>query len=228
VVKVRALIVTANQAIIPKVAALAEIDPSRLVSLYRENMRALVFVTLPITALLVSWAGGFAWLLTGEYRSQLVHLIEILAIAWGFNIFTGPAYFINMGTGHIRWNTLSHMLMGVLNVTLCWLLGIRFGLAGVAFAYAIALIVPSALLIVVFAKRNQMHWTKLFQWADFWLLCFSAIVAWCGQAASAKYGIVNSPIYYVELAMSVPLLGLALWFHPLGYIIRSHLLAKPK
>ena len=228
VLKVRALIVTANQAIVPKVAALAETDPTRLVTLYRENMRALVFVTLPITALLVVWAGGFSWLLTGEYRPQLVHLIEVFAVAWGLNIFAGPAYFINMGTGHIRWNTYSHMLMGVLNVALCWLMGARFGVVGVAFAYAIALAVPSTLLAVVFAQKNKMSWTQQFERADLWLLILSVIVGSFGQAILTKYGAEKTFVFYLVLLMPFPLLGSVLWFHPSGCAIRSHLLVKQK
>lgn len=226
VLKVRALIVTANQAIVPKVAALAEIDPSRLVSLYRENMRVLVFVTLPITALLVVWAGGFSWLLTGEYHLQLVHLIELFAVAWGFNIFTGPAYFINMGTGDIRWNTLSHMLMGVLNVALCWLLGIRFGLAGVAFSYAIALVVPSATLMIIFAKTNKIKWAHNYRGTDLILFFSFIVITSFGFIAYTEFDFWNPVVASLIFALPLVLLGTAMWIHPLGRSLRSALFAE--
>ena len=121
--KVRALIVSANQAIVPHVAALAEAEPARLTRLYRDNMRLLVFVTLPVFALLIAWAGGLSWLLVGAYQPEFVFLITLLAVAWSANIFAGPAHFTNLGTGHVGWNTLSHVLMGALNAGLGWLLG---------------------------------------------------------------------------------------------------------
>ena len=57
VIKGRALIVSANQAIVPKVAQLIEVMPQRLPTIYYENMQLIVLVTLPGCTLLFAWAG---------------------------------------------------------------------------------------------------------------------------------------------------------------------------
>lgn len=155
VMKVRALIVSANQAIVPHVAALAEAEPSRLGHLYRENMRLLVFVTVPTFALLIAWSGGFSWLLVGAYQPEFAFLLGLCAVAWAANIFAGPAYFINLGTGRVVWNTLVHVLMGALNAGLGWLLGRWYGADGVALGYAVALVSGSAMLIAVYGYHQR-------------------------------------------------------------------------
>ena len=224
--KVRALIVTANQAIVPKVTEIGTMDPSRIANLYRFNMSALVFVTLPITAILIVCSGGASWVLVGEYRLQLVHLIEIFAVAWGFNTFTGPAYFINMGTGQVRWNTISHVLMGILNVLLCWVLGARFAAEGVVFSYAIALVVPSALLIAVFSKGLGAHCAKQFQREDARLLGAAMLLALVGHGAVVSPADIGLTSTYLELAIPLILMGLALWSHPIGRMMRKSLVIR--
>ena len=66
VIKARALIVSANQAIVPKVAQLTEVLPQLLPIIYRENMQLIALVTLPACTLLFAWAGIASRLLLGR------------------------------------------------------------------------------------------------------------------------------------------------------------------
>lgn len=214
VLKVRALIVTANQAIVPRVAALAETDPARLARLYCENMRTLVFVTLPPTALILAWAGGFSWLLTGAYQANLVFLLWLFAAAWGFNTFAGPAYFINMGTGRVGWNTLAHVLMGTINVALGWWLGLRYGAPGVASAYAIALVTGSGLLIAAFQKLHGIRWNQYLTGEHLGLACSCVAVSALGLFAPLRPAAGEPVPLTIGLVLPLLLLGFAVWTHP--------------
>ncbi|NCC37591.1 MAG: lipopolysaccharide biosynthesis protein, partial [Chloroflexia bacterium] len=158
VLKARSVIVAANQAIVPYIATLSESDSRRVDRPYNENMRVLAFVTMPTFALLFAWAGLFSWLLTGADQPEFVFFLGVVSLAWVVNIFTGPAYFTNMGTGSVGWNTLSHLIMGVLNAGLGWLLGSAYGTQGVLYAYTIAMITASAVLIIVFQHQNRVSW----------------------------------------------------------------------
>lgn len=215
VLKIRALIVTANQAIVPHVAALVEAEPSRLPRLYRENLRLLVFVTLPAFALLIAWAGGFSWLLAGAYQPEFVLLLVLLALAWGGNIFTGPAYFTNMGSGKVGWNTLSHVIMGTLNAGLGWLLGSHYGAHGVAFAYAIALVTGSGVLIAVFQHRNGLGWRCGFAREHLGLATACAAVAAFGWIKPLQPSASGPAALAAGLLLPPLVLGLAAWFHPM-------------
>lgn len=213
--KARSVITMANQAIVPHVAVLTETNPARVDGLYRENMRVLVFVTLPAFALLFSWAGGASWLLTGAYHPEFVFMVGLLALGWGGNIFCGPAYFINMGSGQVGWNTLTHAIMGVLNVVLAWVLGSLYGPSGVVVAYVIALVVGSAAQIAAFQRLNRLGWRVGIGAEHFWL------VAACGFVVA--FGLLQPlqpssgepwEILVTQLLLPPIALSLAAWFHP--------------
>lgn len=216
VMKARSVIVMANQAVVPHAAVLMETDSARLNGLYRENMRMIVFVAVPVFALLYSWAGGASWLLTGAYHPEFVSMIGLLALAWCINIFDVPAYFINMGSGRVMWNTLSHVVMGMLNAALGWILGSLYGLTGVAIAYATALVVGSVGLIAAFQRLNRLGWGVASSGEHFWLVAASVLVVVFGVLRPLQPSSGDSWWLLVTQLLLPPLiLGLAAWFHPL-------------
>jgi len=200
---------------VPHVATLAESEPARVVHMYRENMHVLAFVALPVFALLIAWAGGFSWMLVGTYRPELVFLLGLLAVAWAGNIFAGPAYFTNMGTGHVGWNTLAHVIMGALNAALGWLLGSRYGANGVAFAYAIALVAGSGMLIAVFQRRYGLGWCGGFAREHLGLAVACAAVVAFGWIEPLRPSTSEPSTLAVGLLLPPLVLGMAAWFHPM-------------
>lgn len=226
VLKARAMIVTANQAVVPHVAALAESEPERVDRFYRENMRVLAFVAFPAFALLIAWAGGVSWLLVGSYRSEFVFLLWLLAVSYGINIFAVPAYFINMGTGQVGWNTLSNVIMGAVNAGLAWLLGSLFGAQGVAFAYAIALIIGSGVLIVVFQRRHRVNWRWGIAHEHLSLAIACALVAALGTIEPLQPVVDGQVTIAAKLLLPSLVLGLAAWFHPMRRQLFGRLMSQ--
>jgi O-antigen/teichoic acid export membrane protein len=214
VLRARGVIVSANQAVVPHVAALAETSSEDLDRVYQENMGVLAFVTLPTFALLLAWAGGFSWLLTGAYQPELVFLLGLLALGWGANILCSPAYFTNMGTGHVGWNTLAHVVMGVLNAGLGWVLGDHYGAHGVVLAYVISLVTGSGLLIAVFEGKIRMQWGSFArEHLGLFVACSVVIsTSWLFPLLPATSG----PRQIVAgLVLPLLILGMAVWFHPM-------------
>jgi len=215
VLKARSVIVSANQAIVPHVAAIHETTPEYVQNVYRENMNILVLTVLPSFALLFAWAGGISWLLTGAYNSEMVFLIGILTIGWGSNIFCGPAYFINMGNGKVGWNTLSHVVTGVLNVCLGWAMGNAYGAHGVVFAYITSLLVGSIVLIMVFQHKNKLLWPKRISLEQMGLVLSCVLVIAFGWIVPLRPS-QTDPLYSALIvALPLLLLGLVFWLHPI-------------
>jgi len=208
------MIVAANQAVVPRVAALTEGAPGQLSQFYRMNMRLIVFITLPVFSLLVAWAGGVSWLLTGSYQEDFVAMMLVLTIAWAANTLTVPAYFFNLGSGRVGWNTLSHIAMGVCNASLGWLLGGIYGWVGVVLGYAIAVLIGSGVLILAFVMRHEYAHACTGTPAQYLLVVVSllvAVVAWLvplqpmnGTTQELMAGILLPPLA----------LGIAAWLHP--------------
>lgn len=226
VMKARSIIVTANQAIVPHAAALAETDPTRLMRLYRDNMRLLVLITLPVLALLNAWAGGFSWLLIGDYEPEFVLLITLLTAAWGANIFAGPAYFTNLGTGHVGWNTLAHLLIGTLNSGLGLLLGRSYGAHGVAFGYAIALIAGSAMLVGVFGYRHRLRCYIGSMKGHLPLITASLVVAVFGWLIPLRRQAAELALPLICLLLSTVTLGVSVWYHPVRRCLFESILTR--
>ncbi|MDP3972819.1 MAG: hypothetical protein Q8P61_07930, partial [Candidatus Nanopelagicales bacterium] len=183
--------------------------------LYRDNLRILIFVTLPVYSLLLAWAGWASWLLVGEYRSEFVFLLHVSTIGWALNTFAAPAYFMHLGKGDVGWNTLSHVVMGVMNVALGLMLGRWFGAHGVAWAYVIALATGSWLLIGLFQARNRIGWTGWAAREHLWLAAVCAVVSVAGWLDPVRTA-ASEPARFAVWLVGPPLaLGLAAWFHPM-------------
>jgi O-antigen/teichoic acid export membrane protein len=220
VMKVRMVIVSANQAIIPHVAGMTERESDKLSDFYRANIRVLTVVALPVFTLLFSWSGAFSWLLTGGFQPQFMDFLWIICAAWFINIFSTPAYFVNMGTGQIKWNTLAHVAMAVLNICIGLLVGHYFGAIGVVVSYGVALSLGSVLLIYIFnlkisetsATRAEKDLVTLFANTRLILVCSVLIIA------ALLHPIRPTDSLSVGLVLSTitPLfaLGVLTWLHP--------------
>ena len=225
VLKVRAFIVAANQAVVPRITQIVETAPERLNDLYRQNMRVLIFVALPVFALLYAWSGLLSWLLVGHVHAQLLFLLQLNAIAWLLNLFAAPAYFANLGTGQAGWNTLSHASMGLLNGGLGWFVGQRFGADGVAWAYCVALAVGSWLLVAVHQKLKGVRFREL-ALSEHGLLAAASI----GVAASGHYVWRSAQIdvaVWAALAAAPLALAAVAWRHPLRAEFWAMLVPRP-
>ncbi|HGX93493.1 MAG TPA: hypothetical protein ENK35_09285 [Candidatus Tenderia sp.] len=214
VLKVRSVIVAANQAVVPKVAELVETSPERMHSFYKRNMRILTFVALPTFALLLVWSGAVSWLLLGRVESEFIALIHAAAAGWFVNLFGVPAYFDNLGRGSVGWNTLSHATTGVINGALGWWLGSNFGAEGIAWAYALALMVGSAVLVLVYQIREAISLRALGLQVSTAMAIASAIAVTVSNWLWAG-GLGDDPLLLCVSAIGLSLVVAgATWFHP--------------
>ena len=148
VTRVRSLIVTANNAIVPYVSSLNISSPEKMKDLYSKNL-ALIFIFCPIIfCILHLWSGIISSLLTNSFSSEFLFVIKILVIVYGINVFAAPAYFFNMGDGRVWHNTKHHMLTGILNIFLGALFGYYFGWKGAVIGTSLALVFGSLYLLL--------------------------------------------------------------------------------
>ncbi|WPL11524.1 MATE efflux family protein [Thiorhodovibrio litoralis] len=156
VLKVRALVVAANKAVIPRIAELVENSPEALDSYYRVNMQILALSAIPVFAFLQVWSGTVSWLLLGCVDQFFLFAFQLTCLGWFINIFSGPAYFANMGTGEVGWNTISHIVTAAVTTSMGWSLGRTFGAEGVLWAYAAGLTAGTLWLIITHQRRKRI------------------------------------------------------------------------
>lgn len=222
VLKARSVIVAANQAVVPRIAELAESEMDRIRDFYRSNMRVVIFVTFPLLALLVSWAGVLSWLLMGFYHREFIFLVSVLAFSWGVNIFSGPAYFTNMGIGKVGWNTVSSMIIGLMNLGLGVFLGSCYGASGVVAAYTISLVTGSMFLISLFHRKARISFGGINS-DDLKLVVICTSMIAIGLLLWSRVDSISFAEEFVWILMSTMILVLTSWHHPM----RAHLLNSP-
>jgi O-antigen/teichoic acid export membrane protein len=161
VLQVRAFLASANQVITPYISKVHTTEPSKVVSIYLENLKW-VSLTASAAFSLVFAAGplvSFIWL--GEIENQFLIFLVMLSIGCFINTFAMPAYFANLGMNNLRPNVWSHFATMVTMVSAALLLGPWFKPYGSAAAWPIGLIIGSYIVnagMMRYAAIERSSW----------------------------------------------------------------------
>lgn len=161
VTQFRSLIVSANQVMVPRIAALHENDPKEISKTYIETYNLVYFMALPLYACIIMFLPVISELWIGHYVDVFVWFSLLLVAGYWLNTLIGPAYFVYMGVGTLRWNVLSHVAIGVLNIILGYMLGMILGSVGVVLGYTLALVVGSSLVVVKYHFQHDISLVEL-------------------------------------------------------------------
>jgi O-antigen/teichoic acid export membrane protein len=157
VMQVRHLLSTANQALVPIFASLQETKTSVAGNYFRQSFlyifllsTFLFFAVLAFSPLLSLW-----WL--SEINYLYILFLFLITISWYINAITMPAYFANLGSGRMKWNTISHVGMGLSNLVLSVVIGYLANPIFICVAWSLVLSFFSLLIIVKYNKENQVR-----------------------------------------------------------------------
>jgi len=217
VTQFRSLLVSANQVIVPQVANLHENTPEAIRKLYLDSYRVVFFLALPLFAgvVAVTPMAGELWI--GHYEQDFIVYATILSVVYWLNTLTGPAYFINLGTGLMFWNTWSFVVIAPLNVALGYLLGVVWGGVGVALGYGMAMLVGSSLIILGYHRDHHIPFAELFPYESkpLFITCGIGLVA--GWAVLSFLEVPNGFLAKAGLSLAICIFVIipVFWMHPL-------------
>lgn len=160
VLQFRSVIVAAYGALTPHVAALGgsgAIEPERLRAIYREAFALLLYVALPYFACLAAGLPLALTLWKGQFDPVFVMVALLQCAAWLINTLSIPAYMLNVGTGQLRWNIASHLVMGLTMLVLGPVVGGMFGGTAVLVLGAAALAGGSLLIPLAFHRSHGLE-----------------------------------------------------------------------
>jgi O-antigen/teichoic acid export membrane protein len=217
VMQFRALLVSANQVMVPRVASLNEDSPETIQNVYLVSYRVVFFLSLPLYAIMAAAAPLASEIWIGYYEKSFVLYSVLLVAGFWLNTLSGPAYFVNLGTGSLHWITLAHVLIGILNVSLGYMLGGAYGGSGVVLGYVVALVFGSSLVVVSFHRDNRISHKELLSSesrALFVACCVALLVGW------GVFHFVDVPeatLGRAALTLTVCVVGIVpmFWVHPL-------------
>lgn len=174
--QIRALIVNANQAMIPVVAHASNSKKNNIKELYKKTMLMIFFVNIILVTGLIVFSQLISNLWIGFNEDTFVFSMIILSFSMFINIMNGPAYFSCIGEGKLNILLISHILLGVLNVVLGIILGWFFSGKGVIISWGISLIFSSIYIIYTYQKKNQITIKFLFTKYNIYIFLTSSIL----------------------------------------------------
>ncbi|MFX0133322.1 MAG: oligosaccharide flippase family protein [Candidatus Hodarchaeota archaeon] len=215
--QLRALIISANQVIVPAIADLEEKSPEKIQSVYSNSYELLFYLALPLYSLIIVCVPIISELWVGYYEKDFVFSSILLSIGWFLNTLTGPAYFVYLGIGELRWNMIGHIMIGLLNVGLGFMLGILFNGIGVVVAWVCSLSFGSSIIYISYHKKYKIPLIELLPKASriTMIICLIGVLSALIMQQKFNYNcnaiILNSIIIFsFSLIIFIPL-----WLHPM-------------
>ena len=230
VLQLRNLVVSANQVVVPAIAHLQEKLPGDIQVVYKESFRILIYLALPIFSVTVAAMPIVSEIWIGHFERVFVSCGILLSAGFLINSLAAPAYFTNLGTGDLRWNTLGHVAIGLLNVGLGFMLGIYYGGMGGVVAWTISLAFGSGLIIAAYHRKHGIPLREVFSMWN------GSVALACGTALFAALIIYYKfrPIWGLPtvanwtMILTVSILAVPVWIDPTrkrltGWIARDFL-----
>ena len=231
----RALIVCANQVLVPAIADLKEKSPEKIQSVYLNSYQLLFYFALPLYSLIIVCTPIISKLWIGHYEGIFIVFVILLIIGWFLNTLNMPAYFANLGIGELRWNVISHILIALLNVGLGFLLGTFYDGIGVIIAWVFSLALGSSIICLSYHIKHKIPLIELLPKASraILLVCVIGILSAfiIQHKLNQNFNIItlNSMILFsFAIILFIPL-----WLHPMrkrliGWVTDELLDRKPR
>ena len=174
VTQMRAVIVNANQTLLPVIVGITDVDQAK--AFYKRTfLYVFIFSFLSMTALSLSAQTlSFIFIGVNEYNFLIIFLLLCLASA--INLLTGPTFYTYMASGRLKYLIQFNILLCVLNIFSGYLLGLFFGGIGVIFGWILGLIFSSFHLIHVFHNSLKIKFTELLEVRHLWFVLFCSVV----------------------------------------------------
>ena len=213
----RALIVSANQVLVPAIADLNEKDPKKINSVYLSSYQLLFYITVPMYSFILISIPIISQLWIGHYERTFVIFGILLSIGWFINTLNAPAYFAYSGIGELRWNVISHVITGILNFSLGFLLGIFYNGTGVVIGWALSLILGSTIVCLSYHAKYKIPLSELLPNASkkiaiisLFSILFSYILRY-----KLRYKFDILVLDTIIIFIFLIIIFIFLWFHPI-------------
>lgn len=213
----RALIVSANQVLVPVIAGFKEKTPEKIKSVYLFSFQLIFYLAVPLYSLVLICIPIISQLWIGYYEKTFVIFAILLSIGWFFNTLNVPSYFSYLGIGELRWNLISHVITGLLNFGVGFLLGIFYDGIGVVIGWVFSLILGSSIICLSYHIIYKIPLTELLPNASkkiviacLFSILFSYIIRYTLSYRLETFILNGIIIFLFCIIIFIPL-----WFHPM-------------
>lgn len=235
----RALLVNANQVLVPSYAHYKTLDEGNISDVYKLSYRVIFYFAVPGFCFMAVATPLISELWIGQLEPIFIASMLMLSLGWLVNTLGVPAYHAGMGTGHMKDNLFAHILMTFANIVLIFLIGESWQGLGVILAWALSLSLGGAFLIYTHHIRNALSISMLLPHPSRVLALFCLIgtavsyLVWAmlrdlgatiHKGGNAYLGSQGESSVFVTLIF-IFLVALPMWRHPIRRQLTS-LLSK--
>ena len=215
--QLRALIVSANQVLVPAIADLQERSPNFVQKIYKDNYYLMFYITLPFFSTIIILIPLISKIWLGHYEAVFVIFSFLLAVNSFINILSVPAYFSYLGIGELKWNTLGHVTIAVANAGLGFVFGYFYGGMAVVIAWILSSISGSVIIAVSYHFRYKIPLSELIptQSRKIVIACmFSIFITFLLYHQFSQYFSFINLIAIILLLFFVIVVPF-MWYHPM-------------
>ncbi len=212
--QLRALIISANQVVVPTVAGLHEVSPDKKQPFYYKSYQAVFYISLPAYALIVIFAPVIAKVWIGWHEPFFIFSVYWLSLGAFFTTIAGPAYFMNLGSADLKWNVVGHLSAILSNTILGVFLGMFFGGMGVVTAMSVGLVINSVVINISYYLQHGIPLKRIVAGKGLFWSVIAAIffVVYINKAFLGRINLAAETA--VNLVIFLTATCVFLWNHP--------------
>ncbi len=219
IMQIRNIVIGINQTIVPFIANLKEKDPSQISSLYKTSFQYVFLICLLLFLPVFALGPLFSKWWFGYINVNFLFFLFAINIGWFINTLSGPAYFSNLGSGNMKWNTVSHISMGLLNLLLCFTFAHVFEPRLIILGWVISLSICSMLVIYKYNTENDINLNILLDYPFKKFLLLSLITTFTEYIIAINFVAINLPLYLISVIVYMILLAFFIYKHPIRKVI---------
>lgn len=173
----RALVVNANQVVIPIIAEKSKNNLKHdLIDFFKKMNQVLLLIVLPLFSILITFIPLISLIWIGKIELNFLISVYILSISAVINAMCGPSYFSCMGEGKLNILVITNIGMAVLNVILGFILGNLFSGLGIVLAWGFTFSIGSLFLILAYSNNIKINYWQLFTKNDKFLIYINIFI----------------------------------------------------
>ncbi|MEO7212700.1 oligosaccharide flippase family protein [Mucilaginibacter sp.] len=161
----RGVIVNSTQSLVPIMVNLND-DVPAVQTFYKKIFSNVLFFSLASTAFIILGGRLVALLWIGNYQPVFYYTLIILACSLFVNLLITPSYFYYMAKANLNVLIKTHLLLGLANAAISFLLGYMIGGYGVVLGWFAAVIIGSFYIMLHFGKRFSVNVNVLLRRSD--------------------------------------------------------------
>jgi len=234
IIHLRTLIVSANQVLVPVIADLKERTPKKIQSIYLNSYRLIFYLALPLYSLIIVSMPIISEMWIGRYERIFVLFGVLLAMGWFLSTLKAPAHIANLGIGKLRWNVVSHIAIGLLNVGLGFLLGIFYGGVGVVIAWSVSLALGSSIIYLSYHIKHKIPLIELLPKTSKLIIvaCLIGVIFTLIMQNKLNHSLNGIELNSIIILSFLIIIFIPFWVHPMrkhlmGWVTNELLNKKP-